>query len=143
LISFDQRPAKLMVLFDGRVLHGLISERPGGYMIEAPDSKQVIPFQMIRLTASSLDDAYVKQRDALRMPTAGDHLELARWCFENRLYDGAREQIAAALKLEPDRSDARRLLQDLENAAPTVEAPGERGTRRAAGTQPARELTAA
>lgn len=143
LISFDTRPPKLMVLFDGRVLYGQISERPGGYMIEGTDGKQVIPFQLIRLTASSLEDAYVKQRDALRMPIAGDHLQLARWCYENKLYGNAKEQIASALKLEPDRSDARQLLQDVENASPPDELPGERGPRSAAGAALEREFTAA
>jgi hypothetical protein len=117
LISLDAQPPTLMVLFDGRVMYGQISERPGGYMIEAPDSKQVIPHQMIRLLASSLEDAYVKQRDTMKMPTAGDHLLLAQWCLDNKLYGPTTEQLEAALKLEPNRSEARRLL--LEVAALT------------------------
>lgn len=144
LYSFETRPPKLMVLFDGRVLYGQISERPGGYMIEAPDSKQVIPFQMIRLTATSLEEAYVKQRDALKKPTAGDHLQLAEWCYEQRLHDAAREQLAAALKLEPDRIEARQLLAAVETASESAESPRERGSRRpTAGAATPRELTAA
>jgi hypothetical protein len=115
VISLDARPPTMMILNDGRLMYGQISERPGGYMIETPGSKQVIPYEMIRLLASSLEDAYVKQRDAMKLPKTGDHLALAQWCKDNKLYGPATEQLEAALKLEPTRSEARRMLQELAN----------------------------
>ncbi|MEX0587026.1 MAG: hypothetical protein WD176_10300, partial [Pirellulales bacterium] len=84
-ITFDATPPQLLVLFDGRVMQGRISEVPGGYQIEQSTGVQVLPYEYIRLAASSLDDAYIKQRDALKKPTAGDHLQLAQWCYELKL----------------------------------------------------------
>ncbi|MBL8850525.1 MAG: hypothetical protein JNG89_12665 [Planctomycetaceae bacterium] len=117
-MAFRQQPPTLLVLFDGRVLYGKITECPGGYLIEQPTQKQVIPFEHIRIAASSLDEAYVKQRDGMNKPTAGDHLSLAHWCFELKLYEHATEQLTAALKLEPNRGEARALLQRVAQASP-------------------------
>lgn len=116
--AFGAPPPQLLVLFDGRVLRGRISDRPGGYMIEHAAGTEVIPYEFIRLTAASLDDAYIKQRDGLTKPTAGDHLQLAQWCCEHQLYAQAAEQLTAALKLEPNRSEARALLQKIADASP-------------------------
>lgn len=116
--SFSAPPPQLLVLFDGRVLYGRITERPGGYLIEQPGGSVVIPFAHIRLAAVSLDEAYIKQRDALKNPTAGDHLQLAQWCYDNQLYTHARQELADALRLEPLRSDARALLQKIADASP-------------------------
>lgn len=143
VISLDERPPTMMVLLDGRVMYGQISERPGGYMIEAPDSKQVLPYEMIRLLASSLEDAYAKQRDAMKMPKAGDHLALAQWCFENKLYVPATEQLEAALKLEPTRSEARRLLQRIADLSEAKTPANGQRTRVATGGAPALQRTAA
>ena len=145
--AFKNQAPTLLVLFDGRVLYGKITDCPGGYIIEQPNQKQVIPYEHIRLAACSLDDAYVKQRDGMNKPTAGDHLSLAQWCFDMQMYEHATEQLTAALKLEPSRGDARALLQKVAQASPEatgLAAPSGRGVeaganatpRTAAGIQP-------
>ena len=108
----------LLVLFDGRIVRGRITEVPGGYRVDNPQLHQVIAYEHVRLAASSLEEAYRTQRDALQRPTAGDHMQLARWCVANKLYSQATEQVAAALKLEPNRGEARRLLQEIAAAQP-------------------------
>ena len=124
LPAADERaePPRVLVLFDGRVVTGNITEQNGGYFVLQANGGQVfMPFDVIRLAATSLAEAYEKQRDTLKRPTAGDHLTLAQWCFDNKLHDEAKEQLAAALRLEPQRSDARSLLKQVaaaqENAA--------------------------
>jgi len=116
--SKDAEPLRLLVLFDGRVLEGTITDRPGGYLIEHSGGSEVIPYNLIRLAAASLDDAYVKQRDGLQKPTAGDHLALAQWCYEYKLYKQATEQLTASLKLEPSRTDAIELLKTISAVSP-------------------------
>jgi len=143
VISLDARPPTMMVLNDGRVLYGQISERPGGYMIESPGSKQVVPYELIRLLASSLEDAYVKQRDAMKMPRAGDHLALAQWCKDNKLYALATEQLEAALKLEPNRGEARRMLQEVVDLTQTKSPPAAGRYRVITGGAPVVERTSA
>lgn len=116
--TLDARPPRLLVLFDGRVLEGTITECPGGYRIESQNGNEVIPFNFIRLAAASLDDAYIKQRDALQKPTASDHLSLAEWCYEYKLYAHATEQLTATLKLEPNRTAALDLLKNIAEISP-------------------------
>ncbi|REJ91486.1 MAG: hypothetical protein DWQ34_01640 [Planctomycetota bacterium] len=112
---------RYLVLFDGRVMQGRITERPGGYMLDSQRGRMVIPHDFIRLTAVSLEEAYQKQRDNMTKPGAGDHIALARWCNANRLYIEAEEQLTAALKLEPQRSEARQLLKRVVQAAAEAE----------------------
>jgi hypothetical protein len=109
-------PPKLLVLTDGRIVQGRIGERPGAYLVEKPGGQIVIPFDWVRLSAVSLDEAYQMQRDSLMRPNASDHVGLAQWCFTNQLFSQAAEQLEAALRLEPQRSDARELLLQIERA---------------------------
>ncbi len=114
------QPPGVLVLFDGRVVTGAIAEQNGGYFVRQANGGQVfMPFEVIRLTATSMNEAYEKQRDTLKKPTVADHLTLAQWCFDNKLHDQANEQLAAALRLEPGRSDARALLQQVAAAQGT------------------------
>ena len=117
----DDDVAQYLVLFDGRVMHGRVTESPGGYRLDSSRGRIVIPHEFIRLTATSLEEAYEKQRDNLANPRAGDHISLARWCHANRLYAEAEEQLTAALKLEPQRSEARQLLRRVILAAAEAE----------------------
>ena len=118
VLSFDTKPPELLVLFDGRVLRGQIIEVAGGYQITDSNLRQALPYEYVRVAASSLEEAYVKLRDAMRKPTAGDHLALGRWCYDNEMYPQATEQLADALKLEPGRSEALALLQKVADANP-------------------------
>ncbi len=109
-------PIRYLVLFDGRVVEGGIEERPGGYMVSQPAGAIVLPFELIRVAASSLTEAYEKQRDNFAFPTANDHLGLAQWCYTNKLYAQANAELEAVLRLEPQRSEARELLKRVDAA---------------------------
>lgn len=109
-------PPRLLVLNDGQVVRGRIVERPGAYLVDRPSGQIVIPFQWVKLTAASLEEACQKQRDGFVNPNANDYVALARWCFMNQMPSQAAEQVEAALRLEPHRSDARELLKQIESA---------------------------
>ena len=110
-------PQNVIVLQTGRVILGEVVERPGGYLVNNTIGQMVIPFTQVRLTAIDLPDAYRKLKGSITVPTAGAHVSLAQWCFENRLYDSAREQVKAALTLEPQRKEARTLLKQIERTS--------------------------
>lgn len=109
-------PIRFLVLFDGRVVEGSVEERPGGYLIHQSSGAIVLPFEMIRVAATSLTEAYEKQRDNFAFPTANDHLTLAQWCYSNRLFAQANAELEAVLRLEPQRSEARELLKLVDDA---------------------------
>lgn len=105
---------KLLVLKDGRVLEGTIQGSFGGYSVGTATGSTIIPYDQVRTSAMSLDDAYRRMAVNFRDPTANDRVELARWCVQMGLLSPAREELLAALELEPDRGEARRLLLQVE-----------------------------
>jgi hypothetical protein len=109
-----QPPQKVLVLNNGRVVTGDIEDRPGGYLIQTGIGQMVIPYTQVRLTAADVPDAYRKLKATINEPTAAAHVALGTWCYENQLYDSAREQVKAALLLEPERKEARALLKNIE-----------------------------
>ncbi|MGD9855479.1 MAG: hypothetical protein AB7U20_11085 [Planctomycetaceae bacterium] len=110
----DARPQRVIVLSSGRIVLGDVVERPGGYLVREQFGSTVVPFTQVLLTAADLPDAYRKLSQSLTSPTAGKHVALAKWCYENRLYDAAQVEIKRALLLEPERKEAREFLQKLQ-----------------------------
>ncbi len=111
--AVESRPQNVIVLRDGRVLQGAIEDRPGGYLVEVANGSVIVPFEQVRLTAVSLLDAYEKLRRGMEQPNAADLVALARWCAAHRLYGAARDELTAALRLEPERQEARDLLVEI------------------------------
>lgn len=116
-----ESPPRLLLLFDGRVIIGDISEVAGGYAVRRAEGTITLPFEFVRLTATTLLNAYEKQRDNLENPNAQQHLTLARWCLRHRLQEQAVTELEAALKLEPFRTEARELLQLIAAAEQSAE----------------------
>lgn len=102
------------VLDDGRVFQGTVEEVPGGYRVQYPGGSSILPFDRISVTSASLVGAYEAFRDSIQTPNADAHLKLAEWCLLNGLYAQADIEVQSALRLEPMRSDAKLLLQQVD-----------------------------
>lgn len=110
----DSPPLTLVVLASGQVMEGTVRQETLGYMVTLANGEVLIPFSMVRTAAASRLDAYQRMRDGFVKPSANDRIELAKWCLDNGLADPARQEALAALRLEPDRREARLLLQQVE-----------------------------
>ncbi|HVJ84487.1 MAG TPA: hypothetical protein VM452_02520 [Caulifigura sp.] len=107
----------VLALMDGRVVYGTVTEAPGGYLLKRPGkSDEMIPAFLVRTAAGSLTGCYENLRGATGTPRPDSHLELADWCLRQRMYDEAKIEVVDALKLDPNRRDARELLTKLEEA---------------------------
>lgn len=115
--EFAAAPARLLVLIDGQVINGDVTPRPDGYDIQVPGGRLFINSDRVRFAAASLPDAYVRMRESIPEFTPTNHLELARWCLANKLQSHARREVLNALYLDPNRDDAKRMLQALEQAS--------------------------
>ncbi|QDU40553.1 hypothetical protein Mal4_49110 [Maioricimonas rarisocia] len=104
----------IIVLQNGKVFEGEVTPVAGGYRIRQPIGTSMIPFETVLLTAPNLKAAYAKLSANQRQPTYGTHLQIARWCADNGLFDEARREIASAIRLEPNRRPARELLKQIE-----------------------------
>jgi hypothetical protein len=117
---------KLIVLKSGQVLQGEITGQIGGYAVHSPTGSMIVQYEDVWTSATSLEDAYRRMAANVRNPTANDRVKLAQWCVNAGLRDSARQELLAALVLEPDRLDAKRLLLQIESQR-TSSTPAGRG----------------
>ncbi len=132
-LSFAQEPlpatvrskTSLLLMRTGRMVSGEISESAGGYLVKNPTGSMVVPFDSVLFEAKDLHEIYLKQRAAMKYPTANSHLDLARWCITNELYEEAKSELRDAIRLEPKRSEPQLMLRRLMGVSaenqPTVQ----------------------
>ncbi|MBT5017301.1 hypothetical protein N8590_01310 [bacterium] len=104
----------VIVLDDGRVFSGKISNVAGGYRIDWSGTYAIVPFGKVDVTSPSLNGAYIALRDRTLKPTAADHLQLAEWCLTNDLVGQARSEVTKALTLEPLRPESRVMMSQID-----------------------------
>ena len=107
---------RVLVLNTGKVYLGAVREQTHGLEVFNPGGSVTLPRDMVRVNAPTLDDAYFQLRAELAPRDAAGRADLAAWCHTNGLSDRAREELLAALTLEPDRDDWRRTLRRVETA---------------------------
>jgi len=93
-------------VIEGRV----IEENPNVLRVQTATGVLDIPAVIVarRVRGPSRIERY-EDLEAQQPLTAARHVEIARWCRENRLQSAADEHAAAALEIEPAHPDARRL----------------------------------
>lgn len=114
----------LLLMKSGRILSGQIGEGAGGYLVKNTSGSMLVPYEDVVFEAKNMQGIYLKQRNSMKFPTANTHLELARWCITNKLYDEAKIELKDAIRLEPKRTEPQLMLQRLmgktEANQPTV-----------------------
>ncbi len=111
ILQAPQVESEMLVLTDGRIVEGVITPRPDGYDVALKVGRMFVPSERVRFQASNRDEAYLKLRKSLPELTPNRHVELARWCERNGLYEQACRELLDALNLDPNREEAKRLLQ--------------------------------
>jgi hypothetical protein len=103
---------------DGRTLEGDVTEKQDGVVI----SLRGIPTSIARENIDSIqyvgniEQQYKEKLDALpKTPTAKDHLDIARWLFDNKAYELARKEVEAALLVDPNSAEATTLYTTIQS----------------------------
>jgi len=106
----------VLVMRNGMVVTGRILKTGSDYEVHGlQGARAFYPGTHVKLCAASLTEAYAQLREnALKQHSANAHILLAQWCLTNHLEGQARDELLDALKLEPDRDDARRMLRNAE-----------------------------
>eukprot|EP00913_Durusdinium_trenchii_P013335 g12516.t1 len=104
----------LLVLKNGRVVDGRITQNAGGYLVDFKNGSMLVPRSQVLLQAGSRREAYLKLREASPRKSITGNLRLARWCIVNQLYSQAKREINEALALNPSHGEARRMMVRLE-----------------------------
>jgi hypothetical protein len=93
----------VLVLRNGRVLHGRITPLGESYLITIGDGGEAcIPRTEVEFDCASLDEGYLIKRDELETDDARSHLALANWCLQQGLLARAADQLLVAAMRSPD-----------------------------------------
>lgn len=110
----DAPANRVLMLQNGRLVSGRISESPGGYRVDVEKGTMLIPTSQVMFEATDAHEAYRELQRRMPEKTAEYHVALARWCLTNQMRDGALSELREALKLEPSNSTASSMLQRLQ-----------------------------
>jgi hypothetical protein len=128
--------ASVVVLQDGGVLSGSVRREGQRYVVTRAGGAMQIPAAKVKVVCGSLDEAYNRQRELIRRPSAEAHLALADWCLRNNLLPQATRELINARQLDAVHPRLRLLERRLAQAnLPWIAAPPHRGDA----VQPSRE----
>lgn len=112
-LEASDRGQRVLVLVDGQLMENSFIPRPDGYDVQVPGGRLFVESARVRFVAKSREDAYRQMRQSWQSLTPETHMTLARWCLSNRLPLQARREVLDALQLDPNRQDAKKLLQTI------------------------------
>lgn len=102
----------LILLKNGKVLHGQILEDTAGYVLKHKVGTIRFPRRDVEGAFVSLEDAY-KHKLEQTPNDADERMDLAIWCLEQKLSPEAKEQLQAVLALSPAHRRAKAMLFNL------------------------------
>jgi len=119
----ETRQPSILVLVDGQVMAGSFVPRPDGYDVRVAAGRLFVESSRVRFVANDLNHAYQLMRSAHTKLTPEVHMEIARWCLNNRMPEQAKREVLDALKFDPNRADGQRMLQALTANEQSADAP--------------------
>ncbi len=117
--SSSAKGVSVLVLIDYEVVRGKCTPRPDGYDVDVTSGRMFIDSARIRIAAKDLEDAYIQLRRSQVSTTPESHMQLARWCLNNGMKEFAELEVLDALRRDPNRTDAKRLLSTLRQSENT------------------------
>jgi hypothetical protein len=92
----------VLVLRNGSILQGRITPVNDMFLVTIGENGEVrLPRAEVEFQCRDLDEAYLRQRNALVSDTPAEHLELAEWCLRHGLLARASDQLLVVLSQEP------------------------------------------
>jgi len=101
----------VLLLSNGRVLTGPISEDASHYIIKQGSSDLRFPRRDVQGAFPSLEEAYRYKLARAPERDPDEQLKLARWCMSVKLMDEARTALEAVIALSPNHAEAKSMLE--------------------------------
>lgn len=104
----------VLLLTNGTVIQGTISEDRKAYYLHANGGKIPYPKGRIEQSFKTLEDAYQYKLARLPQRDTDEAMKLARWCLVNNLNPQAKDQLKLVLSLSPNHREAAHMLEKIE-----------------------------
>jgi len=91
----------MIVLRNGEVIEGRISQIEGWYVVDLPDGQIRIKTSEVDVVCRSLEDGYQRKRALIQIGNVQHHLDLAQWCLRYKLLGAAAVELADATVADP------------------------------------------
>ena len=105
-----------MLLHDGRIIKGVLSEEDGMIIVAQPIGAMRFPKKRIERVFPSMQEVYKYKLEQLPEDDFQERIKLARWCLEQKMEPEARQQLAAILERNPKHAAAKAMLVSLDQA---------------------------
>jgi hypothetical protein len=113
--ALDRQPV-IVLLRDGRIVKGELSEEDGIFTVTQPIGVMRFPTKRVEKVFASIQEVYSYKLEQLPENDFDERIKLARWCLEQKLEPEARQQLDAILKRSPKHGQARAMLSSLDQA---------------------------
>ena len=111
----DRQPV-IVLLHDGRIVKGVLSEEDAIYLVTQPIGVMRFPKKRVEKVFASVQEVYSYKLEQLPEQDFDERIKLARWCLEQKMEPEARQQLNAILHLSPEHVQARAMLASLDQA---------------------------
>jgi hypothetical protein len=92
---------QLLILRNGQALEGRINRSGDIYRIALSDGEIRIKAADVEFVCRDFEEGYQRKRSAVPIGSLRDHLDLAQWCQQHKLYDHAAAELADAAAIAP------------------------------------------
>ena len=113
--ALDRQPV-IVLLHDGRIVKGVLSEEDATYVVTQPIGVMRFPKKRVEKVFASIQEVYSYKLEQLPEQDFDERIKLARWCLEQKMEPEARQQLNAILHLSPKHVQARAMLASLDQA---------------------------
>lgn len=104
---------KFVLLTDGRIITGLVSEEEGKVLVTQPVGVMRFAERKIERVFDSMREVHAYKSDQVPDIDIDEQLKLAQWCLTNGLPDEAKGHLANALKLDPKNPRAKAMSESI------------------------------
>ena len=92
---------QLLLLRNGQALEGQINRSGDVYRIALSDGEIRVKAADVEFVCTDYEEGYQRKRAAIPIGSLRDHLDLAQWCQQHKLYDHAAAELADAAAIAP------------------------------------------
>ena len=110
------RQTEFVLLHDGRIIKGVLSEEDGMIIVTQPIGAMRFPKKRIERVFPSMQEVYRYKLEQLPEDDFQERIKLARWCLEQKMEPEARQQLEAILERNPKHVQAKAMLVSLDQA---------------------------